>query len=367
MPEGRVRIFYRSCLHMLILICHTYPATKKQHLQWFGVDWQETWLKFRRRISRHSIEIRFALRLSVVLTISCGAMAISHANHVYWFPLNAFLLLQPSFEDSEHRLVTRPIGTALGCLLVALVEPFLPTVPMQFAFAFLMMFFMYCSTPGTWVQPIFSTSFALILASMSMQDNTLIWLRIAYVITAVLLVSVINLFFFPTTKEKQFALNIRRLFQLHASYWEIARRSLSQNVDLHEYNELLTEFHMIYAQCREYIQKELPGETGTVYHELLVTLWKTFSELEQTAYLMQTGSAEREEYPALMDLTIQLQREIFPPQPLAPSIALHRDFHDKDLTYVLTQYMRNSGHLRSLYSQVASNTLIFKKKELARK
>ena len=106
---------------MLILICHTYPATKKQNLQWFGVDWQETWLKFRRRISRHSIETRFALRLSVVLTISCGAKAISHANHVYWFPLNAFLLLQPSFEDSEHRL-TRPIGTALGCLLAALAE-----------------------------------------------------------------------------------------------------------------------------------------------------------------------------------------------------------------------------------------------------
>ena len=263
--------------------------------------------------------------------------------------------------------MTRPIGTALGCLLAALAEPFLPTVPMQFTFAFLMMFFMYCSTPGTWVQPIFSTSFALILASMSMQDNTLIWLRIAYVITAVLLVSVINLFFFPTTKENQFALNLRRLFQLHASYWEIARRSLSQNVDLHEYNELLTEFHMIYAQCREYILKELPGETGTVYHELLVTLWKTFSELEQTAYLMQTGSAEQDEYPALMDLTMQLQKEIFPPQPTTPSVALHRDFRDKDLTYVLTQYMRNSGHLRSLYSQVASNTLIFKTKELARK
>ena len=131
--------------------------------------------------------------------ISCGAMAISHANHVYWFPLNAFLLLQPSFEDSEHRLVTRPIGTALGCLVVALVEPFLPTVPMQFAFAFLMMFFMYCSTPGTWGQPIFSTSFALILASMSMQDNTLIWLRIAYVITAVLLVSVASVIGLPTT------------------------------------------------------------------------------------------------------------------------------------------------------------------------
>lgn len=227
-----------------------------------------------------------------------------------------------------------------------------------------MMFFMYCSTPGTWVQPIFSTSFALILASMSMQDNTLIWLRIAYVITAVLLVSVINLFFFPTTKEKQFALNLRRLFQLHASYWEIARRGLSQNVDLHEYNELLTEFHMIYAQCREYILKELPGETGTVYHELLVTLWKTFSELEQTASLMQTGSAEQDEYPALMDLTMQLQKEIFPPQPTTPSVAIHRDFRDKDLTYVLTQYMRNSGHLRSLYSQVASNTLIFKTKEL---
>lgn len=367
MPEGRIRIFYRSCLHMLILICHTYPATKKQHLQWFGVDWRETWLKGRRRISRYSIETRFALRLSVVLTISCGAMAMSHANHVYWFPLNAFLLLQPSFEDSEHRLVTRPIGTVIGCLVVALAEPFLPTVPMQFAFAFVMMFCMYCSTPGSWVQPIFSTSFALILASMTMQENTLIWLRIAYVITAVLLVSIINLFFFPTTKEKQFALNLRRLFQLHASYWEIARRSLSQTVDPHEYHELLTEFHMIYAQCRAYIQKELPGETGTIYHQLMVTLWKTFSELEQTAYLMQTGSVEQKEYPALMDLTMQLQKEIFPPQPLTPSVALHRDFQDKDLTYVLTQYMRNSGHLRSLYSQVSKSTVIFKAKELAAK
>lgn len=367
LPEGRVRIFYRSCLHMLILLCHTYPATKKQQLAWFGVDWQETWLKFRRRISRHSIETRFALRLCAVLTISCGAMAISHANHVYWFPLNAFLLLQPSFEDSEHRLVTRPIGTALGCLLVAVAEPFLPTVPMQFAFAFLMMFFMYCSTPGTWVQPIFSTSFALILASMTMQDNTLIWLRIAYVIAAVLLVSVINLFVFPTTKEKQFALNLRRLFQLHAAYWETARRSLSQNVDLHEYNELLTEFHMIYAQCREYIQKELPKEAVPAYQELMATLWKTFSELEQTAYLLQTGSAEQKEYPALMDLTMQLQREIFPPQPFTPSVALHRDFQDKDLTYVLTQYMRNSGRLRFLYGQIAPHTTIFPTREFSAK
>ncbi len=81
---------------------------------------------------------------------------------------------------------------------------------------------------------------------------------------------------------------------------------------------------MIYAQCREYIQKELPGETGTVYHKLLVTLWKTFSELEQTACLVQEQALRnREEYPALMDLTMQLQREIFPPQPTTPSIALH--------------------------------------------
>lgn len=59
-----------------------------------------------RRFRPDTFEMRFSLRLSSVLTLGFLFSRLSGCNHAYWFVLNAFLLLQPMYEDSAFRLKT---------------------------------------------------------------------------------------------------------------------------------------------------------------------------------------------------------------------------------------------------------------------
>lgn len=72
--------------------------------------------------------MRFSLRLSSVLTLGFLFSRLSGCNHAYWFVLNAFLLLQPMYEDSAFRLKNRFIGTVAGCTLLYFALPLFPGV-----------------------------------------------------------------------------------------------------------------------------------------------------------------------------------------------------------------------------------------------
>lgn len=225
LPQGRLRIFYRSVLHTLLLLCR---EEFKPHwgtlLQ--QVSWSRIWENLRQRLSLSRFELRFALRLAVVMTISCTIRYLWEFEHTYWFPLHAFLLLQPSYEESAHRMVTRPVGTAIGCLLVHLVYPYLPGLPGVFLFSSVMISLMYCCTPGTWVHPIFSTAFALTMATLTVRETDAIGLRLLYLAMAVVLVLVVNRFLLPNRREPQFRRNLQELFRLQSTYWAVIRRSL---------------------------------------------------------------------------------------------------------------------------------------------
>jgi len=204
LPQGRLRIFYRSFLHRLLLLL----AEGEPRTRWPRVPWREVFASGRRRLNLNNFEVRFALRLAVVMTISTTVSLLWEFEHTYWFPLHAFLLLQPSYEESAHRMITRPVGTAIGCLVVHLVYPWLPGLTGVFAFALAMISLMYCCTPGSWVHPIFSTSFALALATLTVKEGQAIQLRLFYLLLAVALVLVVNRFLVPTRKATQFRHNL---------------------------------------------------------------------------------------------------------------------------------------------------------------
>ena len=341
LPQGRLRIFYRSVLHTLLLLCR---EEFKPHwgtlLQ--QVSWSRIWENLRQRLSLSRFELRFALRLAVVMTISCTISYLWEFEHTYWFPLHAFLLLQPSYEESAHRMVTRPVGTAIGCLLVHLVYPYLPGLPGVFLFSSVMISLMYCCTPGTWVHPIFSTAFALTMATLTVRETDAIGLRLLYLAMAVVLVLVVNRFLLPNRREPQFRRNLQELFRLQSTYWAVIRRSLRQPVDPGLFSELLSQFHMVYHEAVQYADR-LPAEQAAYHRVRLVVLWNMFSELEQTEGLIQSGAVSPEEIPALDALASQLEARISPPREL-DSICpdtLPRD----ELYYVLNRYLENARTL----------------------
>ncbi len=311
LPQGRLRIFARSVLHMLLLLCREPLAPSRPSFRTHA--WRDWWMDFRQRLSPGSFEFRFALRLAVVLTVSCTISFLWDFEHTYWFPLHAFLLLQPSYEESAHRMVTRPIGTAIGCVVVHLVYPLLPGLPGIFVFSLAMIALMYCCTPGSWVHPIFSTSFALTMATLTVEKGEAIQLRLFYLGMAVVLVLLVNRFLLPSRKDLQFRRNLRSLFYLQSVYWGVVQRSLRDPVDPALFSELLSQFHMVYHEASAYIA-QLPPEAGAPYHTMQLTLWNMFSELEQVECLVQTGSLTPEEYSLLEELANQIRSRLSPPQ-----------------------------------------------------
>lgn len=340
-PEGRVRIFCRSMLHILILILKTEgeetPDIRKIH----RVSWRGLFQQVRTRFSPESFETRSALRLSAVMSISCVVSYLLPVTHSYWIPLNAFLLIQPSCEESSYRMMTRPVGTFIGCVIQFIVYPLLPGMAPQLVFALTMISLMYCAVPGTWYHPIFSTCYALTLAGMTMQETVAITLRLLFLAVAIGIVFLVNRFFFPIRKEALFRYNVRGLLRLNRSYWQVIRKELDQDMHLSVSSDILTYFHMIYGECTAYLEKNpnLPFSMGV--RMLLLTLWHMFSELEQVHYLVRAGMIHPEEEMSFRHMTQEIEQNIYPVIHYKALSALKQKIHcrEADVRYALNKYL----------------------------
>lgn len=350
LPQGRLRIFYRSVLHTLLLLCREplysgqYPCFSLPTRQQF-VD------SIKRHLSAESFEFCFAIRLSVVLVISCTVNVLWDFEHTYWFPLHAFLLLQPSYEESAHRMLTRPIGTVIACLLVHIVYPYLPGLNGIFIFSLAMIALMYCCTPGTWVHPVFSTSFALTMATLTMGEAEAIGLRIFYLAIALILVCVVNRFLLPVRSESQFIRNIRSLFYLQASYWYVIGQNLRETIDPALFSEMLAQFYMVYQEVVCYIDRLSPAEKIN-YDIMQLTLWNMFSELEQIECLVQVGALSEPERASLGRLVDQLAPRLSPPR--QELTVLKADtIPCGDLQHMIKRYLENAGILMRILPPIA--------------
>lgn len=340
LPKGRLRIFYRSVLHILQLLCRDEDFAPETSL-WRRRAWRESWHEFQRKFSSNRVEFRFALQMAVVMTISCTISFLWDFEHTYWFPLHAFLLLQPSYEDSAHRIWTRPVGTAIGCVLVHLTFPYLPGLVGVFAFSLFMISLMYCCTPGSWVHPIFSTAFALTMTSLTVERVEAIWLRLMYLGMAVVLVLFVSRFLLPNRKELQFYSNLRELLRLQAVYWDMVRRSLRLPLEPAVLSELLAEFHMIHREASLFSEKLPEAEK---FRMVLVTLWAMFSELEQVECLIQSKAIRSEEYEALGRVAQALCERVSPLQESIADLPLE-EIDQEDLKCLLERYLQNARTL----------------------
>ena len=339
LPNSRLRIFYRSYLHMLLLFCREPSVDKKRVSRRRSL--RELLLGVLRRCRPERYEFRFALRLAIVMTVSCTISYLWDFEHTYWFPLHAFLLTQPSYEESAHRMVTRPIGTALGCILIHLMSPWMPGLPQIFAFSIVMIVLMYSSAPGSWPQSMYATGFALALASMAIDETEAIQLRLFYLGMAVALVLVVNAFVLPNRRDRQFRYNMHELFRLQSVYWGVIRRSLHEPVDPALFSELLSEFHMVYHEAWLYTSDMDDGDSSRT---MLLRLWRMFSELEQTECLIQMNAIPPESRGELEHLAESLEKLIYPPRGSLEGLDAEA-FGHTDLNYVLTHYLKNAKEL----------------------
>lgn len=345
--DGRLRIFSRSVLHMIILLLKTCKEEQGVAEPIKKVNKRNFIKDIRSRLSVESFEMGFAIRLSVVMVASSLVSYIIPVTHSYWIPFNAFLLLQPSCEESSYRMKTRSIGTFIGCGIEFIIYPMLPGIEGQLLFSLVMVSLMYCSMPGTWYQPIFSTCYALTLAAMTINETTAITLRILYLGIAVAIVAVVNSLFFPIGKESRFRYNIKALFRLHNNYWDIIRNGLYANTDLSVSCGILTYFHMLYQEDIDYLDKNPSFPMRNDLYKVLLILWHMFAELEQIHYLVRTESICYDEYEEVHRIIHAIQKKLYPiiDQKDFAELKEQISFKEPEVEYVFKEYLSHAEEL----------------------
>ena len=248
--------------------------------------------QFRERILAHfrpdTFEMRFALRMSVVLMSGMTFNLLFYDEHSYWFVMNAFLLLRPMYEDSNYRMRTRFLGTAAGCILVTLVLPFCDTMASHLILSGIMIVCMYTATPGTIVHALFVTCFALSMTTLAMGETMAVFLRMAYIAGAVLFVLIINKFFFPTSLGSQVRYNFQLLFHMHHMYLRMLEDLLTNHLDYWRICDAQIQYHAVLAQIRTDLpQVEKDDKDREYYNKILNITWCMASEIQQMFFLVK--------------------------------------------------------------------------------
>ena len=296
-------IFVQNFLRLFLLILENIRQTgeKQSPPCWRLPSYRRPFRKLFGQIKADAFETRFALRLSVVLTVGFTYSMVSQANHGYWLVLNAFLLLRPMYEESATRIKTRFIGTLAGCLILQFLLPLFHGTGWHFVLATVMATGLYMETAGTWQQALFSTCFALTLTTLALPQMLAAELRILYVVAAMVLVLLVNRFVFPTHQKGQYRYNLYQLFHTHHVYLRLLESSLTAPLDYGVICDVQIHYHLIHDQIIQYLKKA-GNEDSAFIKKLLWISWHMISEAEQMLFLINNrkasavNSAQMEDY-----------------------------------------------------------------------
>lgn len=314
--------------------------------------------QFKERVLAHfrpdTFEMRFALRMSVVLMAGMAFNLLFYDEHSYWFVMNAFLLLRPMYEDSNYRMRTRFIGTAVGCIIVALILPFCDTMASHLVLAGVMVACMYTATPGTIVHALFVTCFALSMTTLAMGETMAVFLRMAYIIGAVLFVLIINRFFFPTSLGSQVRYNFQLLFHMHHMYLRMLEDLLTNQLDYWRICDAQIQYHTVLAQIRTDLPKaEKDDKDREYYNKILNITWCMASEIQQMFFQVKhkrRGAEARkimEQYISYTDYVLNQIQEM---------LHLKKEKKLKNIEGMKYQrYIEGEPELSSLMTQYARN------------
>lgn len=337
--------YTRDFLHLLVMGLKRITS-KNSKTGRYTLDWRRFLREKRERLRPNQFEMRFALRLSIVLSVSFLFCRLVDVSHSYWVPLNAFFLVQPMYEESTRRLKNRVIGTILGSVVVHFSLMYLQGTTAHFALATVMVSFMYSFVPGSVLQVLFSTGFALTLAALTLASTTAIELRIVYVIVAVILVLLANRFCFPTSLFGQFRFNVWEMMHMQNNYLDFLLVCCRRKINYEIMGDALSQFNLTYGQAMEYLAKDTDGNM-TNYRGLLNVLWRMVSEVEQMVFYLTTEEINSKEKEGMRSF-VALMKEA-----LKPEDGFGKPYECEELSpyleHLIVKYQNNVKKLKEMY------------------
>lgn len=241
-------------------------------------------IKYNLKLDR--FQLRFALRLSFVLTTTFLIARLTGLNHSYWIPMNAFLMTTPFYEDSAERINNRILGTILGSILTFLLLSIFHTASAHIIIIVLMTICMYSVTPSTWIMTSYTTCYGLALVTLAMDRDEAIELRLAYIFIAAIISILANKYILPNKSSYEFKLNVTKLITIDREMVLMLRKALENRNEFHSIylKELLIRSNQINLDIKNYKKKNEYEEA--FYNNLLEINKQLVHEIQQISYIV---------------------------------------------------------------------------------
>lgn len=241
-------------------------------------------VKYNLKLDR--FQFRFAVRLSVVLTVTFLISRVSGLNHSYWIPMSAFLMITPFYEDSAKRINHRILGTILGSILTFLLLNIIKTSNAHIIIIVIMTICMYSVIPSTWIMTSYTTCYGLTLATLAMDREEAIELRLVYILIAAIISILANKYILPNKSSYEFKLNVTNLIAIDRKMVLMLRKALENRSEFDStyLKELLIRSNQINVDIKNYKKKNEYEEA--FYNNLLEINKQLIHEIQQISYLV---------------------------------------------------------------------------------
>ena len=257
-------------------------------------------------------QLRFALRLSVVLSLSFAFAVASGLEHAYWYPMTAFLMLMPYAEESVVRISNRILGTLGGVAVTMLLMQWVHTMAGYLAIMIAMTCFMYYVPVTSWTMTVYSTCYGLTMAQLSLEVTTASGLRILYVGLAAATAFLANRFLLPTTAKREFTQSVAELFDTDLAMLAQLRRQYQEGQeDLNQLRDGMVRSHLLEQEITAYMKDKMTSSQQTFYSQMLPMNRQLLCEMEQlNDYLRSRPKMEPQHSHLLEELLDNLEDSI---------------------------------------------------------
>lgn len=187
--KKRYRSFKESNVRLLKSFHHivVYPFHKKHHY-------------FKDSRNFHFHKTRFALRLALLVSLCFAAARIMNSPMTTLLPLLVFLMVKPYYTAALPKMKSLVLGNISAVILSSVLLAVFET-PFDYMAIILILIIGRNFYPSNFQDTLCSVTLSMVVSSVTMDNTALLTFRTLYVVLAVLIAFLGNLYLYPNRKE----------------------------------------------------------------------------------------------------------------------------------------------------------------------
>ena len=258
-----------------------YRTRLKKEGNWRVPEKKDGEARWKQYFQWDQFQVRFALRLAVVLCVTFSFCKITGWEHAYWYPMTTFLMLMPYAEESLLKINNRILGTVAGLAVSFVMMSLVHSMGGRVLVVVLMTCLMYYAPVTSWTMPMYATCYAMAISTLYLNLDAAILLRLVYVLLAAATTFLANRFLLPNTAKTEFRKTVRQLFDIDLEIVGLIRTDAGKREALNQFRDLMVQSNLVSEEITKSLKNDLKPEEREYYSQMLPLHQKLVEEMEQ--------------------------------------------------------------------------------------